>query len=37
LAYLFFNLLQFLPDLFINHGGAGSALLLFRCGLWRMA
>ena len=28
LAYLFFNLLQFLPGLFINHSSAGSALLL---------
>jgi len=27
LSYRFFNLLQFLPGFFINHGGAGSALL----------
>ena len=33
LAYLFFNLLQFLPGLFINHGSAGSALLLLHCDL----
>ena len=34
LAYLFFNLLQFLPGLFINHSRAGSALLFLHCDLF---
>ena len=34
LAYLFFNLLEFHLGVFINHGSAGSALLLLRCGLF---
>jgi len=33
LAYLFFDLLQFLPGLFINHSSAGKVFLILHCDL----